>query len=697
MALFGLCLWLLDVKAYANAMWIFAGVVLIILIVFTLVPKHVQWFAAITLYFYLFFSFAAVLFFGGILHSSGVVFVGLAGAIASLSFLQPRQYRIIFFVYFLSVILEALLQPYLTPNPKITANINLVLFVLHILVIAGIMFQTLSRYIEQSIDAKQVEADRLRELDILKTRFYTNITHEFRTPLTVILGMADQIAAKPKTHLQSGLQLISRNGYRLLHLVNQMLDLSKLEAGNMPLHMVQADIVLHLRYLTDAFKQLANEKNIQLHFLSDFDEMFMDFDPEKIESLFVNLLSNAIKYSPDGSDIYIQIGLTDEMPAPTPNVFSPFTNHVEPCSIKKLYLKIQDSGSGIPQDQLSHIFERFFQVESGMTRREEGTGIGLSLVKELVKLMGGNLFAKSSPGQGTTFSVYLPVTHAVPISQDGKTAPGSTTPLEHLEREGMVAEKWPLIQNLPHLLVVEDNVDVVLYMRSVLGKEYQIKVAENGAAGIERAVETIPDIIISDVMMPKKDGFELCQTLKSDFRTCHIPIVLLTAKADVLSKISGLEHGADAYIAKPFNTMELRVCLRKLIELREKLKVKFRLMTISPSPVALPINPDEVFMSNLKELLNRKTGDEDFDTNQLAHLLGLSRIQLFRKLKALTGQSASHILRSFRLNKAKELIQSTSLNISEIAFEVGFKDPAYFSRAFVSEFGYAPSTLRTNQ
>ena len=701
MVLAGLGFWIFDARLFAVGIWVFGFVSLLILITFSIARNHVYWFAMITMYCFVLFSFVAVLYFGGILLSGGVVFVGLAGAIASMAFLKPQHFRTIYLVYFLSVILEAILQPYLNYRPEITPNMNLISFVLHILVIAAVMFNTLSFFIEESIKAKQAEADNLRELDNFKTQFYTNITHEFRTPITVILGMADQISEKPQKYFRSGLNLIRRNGIRLLHLVNQMLDLSKIEANTLPIKNVQGDIMKFLRIIIEPFERLAEGKQIKFHLITDYDEIYVDFDPEKIESIIANLLSNAIKYTSKGGDVYILIDLVSSIK--NLNVEKDSTiqetndNVYKRESSQHLKLTFRDTGSGIRPDQLERIFDRFYQVENEKTKTGDGTGIGLAIVKELVKLLGGEILVKSKLGHGTTFTIYLPVTnHEVIMDPDKSLSSGMMDP-ELLLGEMRSKKELQVYSNLPHLLIVEDNEDVVQYIKSVLDELYTIKVAENGAEGIEMALENIPDIILSDVMMPEKNGFELCKILKSDFRTSHIPIVLLTAKADISAKISGLEQGADAYLTKPFNSRELKVRLQKLIELREKLKEKFRHMSIGPAPIALPSNLDEVFLSNLNQVLEENFENENFNISQFGNKIGLSRVQLFRKLKALTGHSASHLLRAYRLNKAKELIESSGLNISEIAYEVGFKDPAYFSRAFTKEFGFAPSTLRSNK
>lgn len=697
MALFGLLFWFLETRLIAIGLWIFGIANLLILFTFLIYRKYTEKFIITTLTFYLLSSFVGVLYYGGILHSGGIVFVGLAGAIVSLSYLKPKQFKIIFVLYIFSVILEAFLQPLLRPCPEFTPPINLALFVLHILVITGVMFTTLSYYLDQSIQAKQAEADRLRELDKIKTRFYTNITHEFRTPLTIILGMADQIGEKPKEFFQNGLNLIRRNGNRLLYLVNQMLDLSKLEAGILPLNWIQGDILKFVRYLTESFESLAEEKNIHFRFLSDLDEVVMDFDPEKIESLVSNLLTNAIKYSPEGADVYCMLDIIDKLPSPGNNVYSlRFSNYENDSQVsvgKRLKLTIKNTGVTIPAGQLNQIFDRFYQVKSDTSRNSEGTGIGLALVKELVKIMKGDLFVKSNSSEGTTFTIFLPVKNQA-IVQDNTFEDNR---IEIIKEEGALVEDLTFSKKRPQLLIVEDNADVVEYIRTIVETSYEIDVAPNGEKGIEKAFQNIPDIILSDIMMPGKDGFELCKTLKNDFRTSHIPIIILTAMADMSSKITGLEQGADAYLTKPFNRLELQVRLQKLIELRENLKAKFRLLTMSSTPIDKPTNQEEIFIDRLKQILQENSGDENFDTNQLGHLMGISRVQLFRKLKALTGQSASQVIRSFRLSKAKDMILSTQFNISEIAFEVGFKDPAYFTRVFTKEFGFAPSSLRSTR
>jgi signal transduction histidine kinase/CheY-like chemotaxis protein len=675
----------------------------LLIILFLRIRRGIEWFVFATAVFHILFSFVIVCIQGGIIASAGLVFVGWGGGPVYFLLLQKyRKWAIHVQVFFmLTVVVEALLQPYLTPDPNVSPEEAVYMFSGFFLIISFAVFLQLRYSINQTAEIKEAEKKRMQELAEMKTRFYTNITHEFRTPLTVILGMADQIGAKPGVHFRSGLQLIRQNGHRLLQLVNQMLDLSKLEAGAMPLQPVQGDIVPYLMYVVEPFQRLAEEKSSRVHFTCDRDSLEMDFDPEKIESLLGNLLSNAVKFSPENSDIHVRVFAPDSQDSKTYRQDGGWYSPAEKeLSGRLIGLVVRDNGRGIPADKLPHIFDRFSRVDQDVyhdqVMRPEGTGIGLAVVKELVKLMEGALFVKSSPGEGTEFHVYLPLTNDAPLAPAAVAEPfdmqEEEIPTEN--HEGKENHASSLRHELPHVLVVEDNAGVVQYLRAILEEDYQIGVAADGQEGIDMALETVPDLIITDVMMPRKDGFELCSVLKSDFRTSHIPIIMLTAKADMESTIAGLERGADAYMTKPFNSRELRTRIRKLIELRDHLREKYRSMSLPFAKIAHPVNPDEEFFDKLTKALEANMGDENFHSGDLCQSLGVSRVQLFRKLKALTGFSASHLVRSFRLNKAKELLAGTDLNVSEIAFEVGFKDPANFTHAFTREFGVAPSAVR---
>ncbi len=533
------------------------------------------------------------------------------------------------------------------------------------------------------LDMEHREAERLKELDSVKTRLYTNITHEFRTPLTVILGMVKQIKDNPKNWYSEGLQMIERNGKNLLRLVNQMLDLSKLEAGAMPVHLEQSDIVAFLKYILESFHSLAEEKNISLEFRSEYGEIVLHYDPDKLQEIVSNLLSNAIKFTTEGGRVSLKAGFRS------------------PEGFGNLLLTVTDTGVGIPPEKLPYIFDRFYQADDEATRHAEGTGIGLALTKELVKLLGGKISVTSEPGKGTAFELTLPVAGPVHVSRSKSEMTdelglkeATLTSNENAPNENAIVHPQ-LFRSNPILLIVEDNPDVVRYLQSFLSETYQIEVAQNGRLGIEKAIETIPDIIISDVMMPETDGFELCQTLKKDERTSHIPIILLTAKADATSRLEGLERGADAYLAKPFDKEEMLVRLRKMVELRRHLQERYR--NVASLPAASETREtqlEDAFMKKTRDILESHLGDEDFGIPDLCKILGMSRAQLYRKFQALTDQPIMHYFRSLRLHKGKELLLTTNLRVSEVAFEVGFKDAAHFTRAFSEEFGASPMEMR---
>lgn len=542
-----------------------------------------------------------------------------------------------------------------------------------------------------------LEAGRLKELDRFKTKLYTNITHEFRTPLTVIMGVAKEA-------------IVQRNAQRLLHLVNQMLDLSRLESGKLKLHLIQADILPFLKYITESFQSLAGQKGIELTFHAEAEELAMDYDPERLQKVVSNLLSNAIKFTPEGGSITITVG-----------------SHHKPPAADYLLLRVQDSGRGIPADQLPHIYDRFYSLPSHTEFRtgspEEGefagagqqnaaqrwhsssfgggwegpgagTGIGLALAKELVELMKGKIEVASEVAKGTTFSVWLPI-RKDPKTERQEPPAGHTDPMgapdelpeEHTEKGAFPSVAGP---ERPTILIVEDNQDVTHYLTTCLQDRYNLSYAANGQEGIDLALAHMPDIIISDVMMPVKDGFELCRVLKEEDLTSHIPIILLTARADMDAKLEGLEYGADAYLAKPFQKKELEVRLRKLIELRQKLQARYNAPDFQPDPTT---PKEDAFILKVKEHLHANLDDDTFGIEALSEALHLSRGHLHRKIKALTGRPTSHFIRQIRLQEAHRLLQEGTLNVSEVAYQVGYKDPSYFSKLFSAQYGKPPSEV----
>ncbi len=542
---------------------------------------------------------------------------------------------------------------------------------------------------KQAERARELELnnEKLRELDQVKSTFFTNISHEFRTPLTVISGMADQIQEKPDRWMAEGLHMIKRNSDHLLQLVNQILDLAKLDSGRLKLRLEQADIIAYLRYLTESFRTPAEQYELQLAFEASEEELLMDHDPERLQWVLSNLLSNALKFTPKGGTIQVSVSQRPSAKPPAETRSVPGKNH--------LWLEVKDNGIGIPKDRLPFLFERYFQVEGTQTGPQQsgwaGSGIGLALTRELVLLMDGAIWVESEEGKGSTFYIVLPVRQEAERKDPGIRQTGTG----EKETENSPLESPAKEEERVNILLVEDNLDVRTYVRSCLEDKYGLWEARNGQEGIEMAIEQVPDLVVSDVMMPEKDGFELCETLKSDIRTSHIPIVLLTARADQESRISGLRYGADAYLAKPFNREELEVRLEQLLENRRKLQERFRRAESGEGTEDEAIRQEDAFLTRVREQLEENLDDENLGISGLARAIGVSRAQLHNKIKALTGQSPSVFVRTIRLRKARHLLLTTDLNVTQVAYEVGFRDPAYFSRTFSEEYGHSPKETRS--
>lgn len=553
------------------------------------------------------------------------------------------------------------------------------LYFLALLIVAIAIFRYQKRRLElqAQLAFEKKEADRLLELDSLKTNLYTNITHEFRTPLTVILGLTDLIQEElpeiQENKLKAQLKDISRNGQGLLDLVNQMLDLSKLEAGRLNLKKHRSDIVKFLSYSTQAFESLADAKNISLQFKSDHKFFTMDYDQERLGQIINNLISNAIKFTPKDGLIKVDIGFDKSS-----------------VGKEKMILNVSDTGIGINQIDQEKIFDRFYQIEGTTTRGGEGTGIGLAFVKELVLLMDGEISLQSEVNKGSRFIITLPITHtAIEREQIVEQSEEMETQTNFLSSK--------LDSNIDRevVLLVEDNLDVRNYIRACLENDYQVMEAENGEIGIQKAKELIPDLIISDVMMPVKDGFDLCQTTKQDELTSHIPIIMLTAKADIESKLTGLEYGADDYLAKPFHKKELLVRIKNLIAIRKNLQARYSnpSQPLQKAP-SKKLKLEDAFVIKVREIIEENIEDSDFGPTELSKAIFLSKTQVHRKLKALSGKSTGQFIHQIRLHRAKKFLLETDYSITQIAFEVGYKELSYFSKLFSAEFQFSPSEIR---
>ncbi len=625
-------------------------------------------------------TFFFILKLGGVIHSGGLIFIGLFVILNSLTFHNKKKTLWLFSVYIVTLILVWLLDPHLTVAPEMTHRANVFLFIFNLVWISAMTLTFILNLISQLATLEQKEAKRLKEWDKTKTKLYTNITHEFRTPLTVILGMTELIRNKPDKWLLKGTRKIDHNGSILLNLVNQMLDLSKLEAGAMSVGKIQGDIISYLKYLIESFHSLAENKNIRLCFRPHTDHLVMDCDPEKLMQIISNLITNAIKYSKPGGKVEIltlQTGIEEQ----------------------RFEIQVRDHGVGILAEHLPHIFDRFYRVESsnrfipGMS----GTGLGLALTREIIKLLGGTISVESIFGQGTKFTVSLPVTHNAPLMEQlalaGPEKSFSALFPAYDDEKEMAAVPTEQTDK-PLLLIVEDSRDVVDYLTALLEPEFRIQVAVNGREGLEKTLQLGPDIILSDIMMPEMDGIELLDKVKNDMRTSHIPVVILTAKADIASRLAGLERGADAYIAKPFHRKELVIQLKKFVRLREKLQERYaNIGHLKPSKDK-SFSLEDSFIQKIREFMLRNIEEEEFSIKKLCHEVAMSRAQLYRKFKSLTNKTISAYFQSLRLHKAKEYLTTSDMNVSEVASLTGFKSQAHFSRAFTRLFGINPSKIK---
>ncbi len=536
------------------------------------------------------------------------------------------------------------------------------------------------------------EAEQLKAIDGLKTRLYGNITHEFRTPLTLIIGLTKQLTESETLteEVVAKLKTIERNGEQSLRLVNQLLDLRKIEVGHLNLQFIQSDILPLFRYIYDNFHSYAASKDITLTLDLPATPIIMDYDLNRVYEIISNLVINAIKFTPADGTIYLTVKKirSDE--------FSDATNKGTTNS-EILAIKIKDTGVGIPEAELPYIFDRFHQVKE--QENVSGTGIGLALVKEFTELMNGQVQVNSIPNVGSEFEIFLPITNSASAAgnflQSGLWSENlaiSPTPVVSLVKHGQA--EIPTNDQL--ILIVEDNEEVAHFVASFL-KTYRIEFAENGQAGIEKAKALIPDLIISDVMMPHKNGFELCANLKDDEKTSHIPIILLTARATNTDRISGLKKGADAYLTKPFSHTELQLWVTNLLQTRKALHQRYTKPNLPVPPekiTSFDLTIEDAFVKKVIELIKQNSGNPDYSITLLAEAVHLSSSQLHRKVSAVTGKSPIQLLRLQRLHTAKELLANKALNISEVAYQAGFNDPSYFTRVFTKIFGQKPTEYR---
>ena len=543
-------------------------------------------------------------------------------------------------------------------------------FLLYFIVAVAIMFITFRAIVnrerlQNQLRIDQMELSKMQELDEMKSSFFANISHEFRSPLTLILGPLKAMKQLGQLKLEvPQVDVMIRNAESLLNLINQLLELSKLESGKMRMEVVKTDLVAFLKPIVHSFSSLANQKMVNYKILFPKQKIDAYIDKEKMEKIMVNLISNALKFTPDFGNVKIQITESDQ----------------------EICISVSDSGIGIPKDELLFVFNRYYRVNNTQSKKHRGTGIGLSLTKELVEIHGARIEVASEERKGSTFNVYFQKGKEHFGSEDLVEEPRTEFSYEKQEQYNLedsvknqtVADALDSfeaqVEKLPQILVVEDNKDIRTYIKQILEGEYNILETSDGRQGLEVAQEKIPDMIISDVMMPGMNGFELCKTIKEDVKTSHIPVLLLTAKASQDSEVEGFEVGADYYITKPFEPKLLSLRVRNALHIANQIRGKLlnkETLQIEPTNVKIT-SKDEDFINRAVTIVEKNMDNSEFYVDDLGKELGLSRMQLYRKLKALVGQSANEFVRSIRLKRAAQLIKQDKLTISEITYQVGF-------------------------
>ena len=518
------------------------------------------------------------------------------------------------------------------------------------------------------------EVAKNEEINNMKFRFFTNVSHELRTPLTLIISPLEGMLKETTDELQSTrLQLMYRNAQRLLHLVNQLLDFRKGEMSTHQLSLSEGDIISYVHSVCNSFLLMADKKHIQFSFFSGIDTFSMAFDADKVGKIVMNLLSNAFKFTPEGGRVTVMI----EHVAGTPDI---------------LEIKIADTGIGISDVDKEHIFERFYQAGHKGVEETTGNGIGLSLVRDFVTLHEGEVKVFDNIGMGSVFVIQFPVKHVetqVQLPEETGMSAGDEEDKEMKEEAREETER----KNFPLLLIVDDNEDFRIFMRYSLELQYRVKLAVNGKEAWEMMQEELPDLVISDVMMPQMDGNELCRLIKQDKRTAHIPVILLTARQNTEAKLEGLQTGADDYVTKPFNMTILVLRIRKLIELSRYHRVTQGMIDPAPSEIVIT-SLDEKLIEKAIKYVEDNMSRTELSVEELSRELGMSRVHLYKKLLQITGKTPIEFIRVIRLKRAAQLLRESQLHVSEVAFEVGFNNPKYFSRYFKDEFGVLPSVYQ---
>ncbi|WP_437921090.1 two-component regulator propeller domain-containing protein [Sphingobacterium sp. LRF_L2] len=563
----------------------------------------------------------------------------------------------------------------ITVAPAIWASTGAyVIYFLIFLALLYAFYYYITRYtnLKSKLAYEAILHEKERELHESKVQFFTNISHEIKTPLSLILSPIQQMKtwSKEDTNIREQLQTMENNGNRLLKTVNQLLDIRRFETGHERLHLEKTDINLLVQKVVDSFSQEARQKRIRLATNFRNTISFTEIDADKIEKVLYNLLSNAFKFTPSGGTIKVKLSERDQT----------------------LFIDVFDNGTGISTGDLEKIFKPFLQGEATVPG---GTGLGLTYSKSLVEMHGGNLTVESRQSTAqfklTIFRIALPIDFG-PASAPADSLPAPSVFMSENEREELLpSEQSPLLPRKCTLLLVEDNDELRSYLAQFFAKEYTVLEAQNGYLGIQLAQEKIPDLIISDVMMPQVDGISFTRQIKANLLTCHIPVILLTARTLVEYEIEGLETGAEDYLVKPFHLPILALKVRNQLLARFRMQEKFK-QKISIEPSALTVqSPDEILLQKVITYIEEHISNSDLKIDKVCQSIGLSRAQLYRKMKALTGCSVADLIKELRLKRAQQLLRDKKFNVSEVAYMVGFSDPEYFRKNFKLKFGYSPS------
>ncbi|WP_299534630.1 tetratricopeptide repeat protein [Ulvibacterium sp.] len=538
------------------------------------------------------------------------------------------------------------------------------------IIVVAIFMLLLTGLLYNQYRIKQKSNRELKELNTLKSNFFANISHEFRTPLTLIQGPIENLEQNPEEQLdRKDVKMIRRNTNKVLGLVNQLLDLSKIDEGKLELKSSEGDLFKCLRTAAASFNSHAAQRNMDYRVSVPNEVLWAAFDRDKLEKVVYNVLSNAFKFSEDGESVAFKVSYTGQ----------------------ELCIHVSDSGRGISEEKLPFIFDRFYQVDSSITKDQEGSGIGLSLSKDLIELMDGTITVSSEKGMGTFFTIQVPI-EKIKIPEI-RTDLVPSTPAD--KAFGAKAYEFPKaeVNGASKILVIEDNEDMRQYIKKQLLLSYNVIEAKHGEQGVKLADSDTPDLVITDLMMPKMDGMEVCRRLKSDIHTSHIPIIMLTARAGEANKIEGLETGADDYLTKPFSAKELMARVKNLIEQRKRLLEHYKQSerTLIPEKITTT-SLDKKFLERVLDLLEKNHSNPDFGVPQMQQELAMSKTQLNRKLKALTQESPRDILRNFRLKRAAQLLSRKSDTVTQIAYQVGFENLSYFAKCFKEQYGVSPSS-----